>query len=73
MYASFIRPVSMSFIAPTTDGPMDEVNDLSTDPYYVMAALGPLNENGQILEDQIAAVSDEPYILSTQTTKSFQN
>ncbi len=70
MYASFIRPVSLSFIAPTEDGPMDEVNDLSADSYYIIAALGLLDENGELLEEEIEAASDQPFILSSQTARS---
>ncbi len=60
----------MSYLAPTLNGqPMDETNDLAAEPFYIMAALGPLTDNGGIGEDVMAAVSEESYMLAEPTSQ----
>ncbi len=75
VYASFIRPVSITYDAPTTEGsPVEEVNDLSAEPFYIMTAFGPLNPLGGIGEDVMAAASQESYwfIESDQTGETSE-
>ncbi len=44
VYASFNRQVTLTFVAPTPDGPANEVNDLATESFFILAAAGVLSD-----------------------------
>ncbi len=44
VYASFNRQTTLTFVAPTPDGPADEVNDLATESFFLLASAGVLSD-----------------------------
>ncbi len=45
LYASFGRDVTLSYTAPTEEGPLDVTNDLATESYFALLAAGRLDDD----------------------------
>ncbi len=58
----------MSFLAPAVNGPIDVVNDLSAEPFYIMAEIGEITGDDMISYVENTGVSEEAYLMSSQTT-----